>query len=89
MEYAHVAATATTCVPNSDGFPNSRPSLPAGLISFCANNPVSRAPSVPPIPWTPKTSSESSTPVLVRRETAAKHTQPPASPMTIDDSGPT
>ena len=47
------------------------------------------APSVPPVPCTPKTSSESSAVVFARSVTATKHTHPAAAPIAMADNGPT
>src|SRR6185312_4969768 len=70
--------------------PKNSPSAPAELIVFVAKRPVAIAPQVPPIPWTPNASSESSYPrafliVLV----AKKQMTPPPTPMMIEETGPT
>ena len=50
------------CVPFRAPEASTRPvaSLKMGLTALLANTPVNSAPSVPPAPWTPKASSESS-----------------------------
>src|SRR5512136_2389409 len=50
------------CTSNCLGLPKNNPSAPAGLTSFEANNPVAKAPQIPPTQCTPKASSESSYP---------------------------
>ena len=56
---ALVAATAVAWMPSCPGFPYSRPSARPFRL-FCANTPVSSAPTVPPTPCAATTSSESS-----------------------------
>src|SRR5438093_2035957 len=52
--------------------------------------PVAIDPQIPPIPWTAKTSSASSTPILfLRSSTAKKQATPAPNPIAIADDGET
>ena len=54
------------------------------------NTPVNIAPSIPPTPWIPKTSKDSSAPnKLIRPEKAHRHTKPAIAPMIIAPMIPT
>src|ERR1700733_1472892 len=50
------------CPPLPSSSPVALPAPKIGLIALLAKTPVSNAPSVPPAPWTPNASSESSYP---------------------------
>ena len=55
-----------------------------------ANTPVNKAPTIPPTPWTPKTSNESSAPNMrFRPFTPHKQMIPASNPMTTPPIGPT
>src|SRR3972149_2137002 len=77
-------------MPSWPGLPKKSPSAPAGLIAFEANRPVANAPTVPPTPWTPNASSESSYPsIFFNMTTAIKQTIPTLIPINIAEIGPT
>src|SRR5215471_3769300 len=84
----------TNWLPTWPQWPSSPPTgLPApkiGLITCCANTPVSSAPIVPPAPCTPKASSASSYPKMaLTLVTIAKHATPATAPITNAGIGPT
>ena len=60
-----VAPTAVAWIPSCAGLPKSAPSA-RPFSAFCANTPVSSAPTVPPTPCAATTSSESSSEVFAR-----------------------
>src|SRR5487761_2487484 len=77
-----------TVVPTPQSCVRTDPSDP--LISLLANTPVSSAPMIPPMPWTPNASSESSYPMAAFSDVAAKkQTTPATTPMITGGVGPT
>ena len=55
-----VATATSTWMPNRPGLPKNNPSAPPALTALLAQSPVARIPIMPPTPWIPTTSSESS-----------------------------
>src|SRR6266849_1504261 len=91
---AHAISTPTNWLPTWPQWPSSPPTaFPApkmGLITCCANTPVSSAPIVPPAPCTPKASSASSYPkAAFTLVTIPKHNTPATAPITSAGMGPT
>src|SRR5690606_40634317 len=70
--------------------PIAKSGAPVPPSPGAVNTPVRIAPTMPPSPWTPKTSSESSAPsILFRPLTPQRQTRPPAAPITIPPITPT
>src|SRR5262249_6118443 len=69
------------------GPPLNRPLLPVLLTAVVANRPVAIAPHVPPIPWTPNVSRESSKPNFGFRTTAREQRAAAPAPTRIDAIG--
>src|SRR3990167_7336040 len=59
------------------------------LTAFEANRPVANAPHIPPTPWMPTTSSESSYPRRDFTMIAPKQRTPAPAPMRMEEIGPT
>ncbi len=58
--YAAETSTPIAWMPTSFALPEKRPPAWSGVSAFVANTPVMMAPAMPPTPWTPNASSESS-----------------------------
>src|SRR3954471_7498608 len=66
------------------------PTSPGPPRDCVLNTPVSSAPTMPPTPWTPKTSSESSAPsIFFRPLTPQRQAKPATKPITRAPSRPT
>ena len=66
------------------------PTRPGPPSAWLLNTPVSRAPTMPPTPWMPNTSSESSAPsIFFRPVTPQRQAKPATKPMTIAPIRPT